>query len=332
MEVNAPPRARFEAECERFACSFLESSEDPDGEIVSWKWDFGDGSGSEEREPSHSYATGGTYEASLTVTDDDGATDTATRTVRVSAPPTASFTVSCDGLACTFTDTSTDPGGSIVSRSWDFGDGDGGSGATVSHTYPSGGDYTVILDITDDDGESDQATRTVSVNEPPEPEFDVDCEDDGECEFEDESKDPDGEIVAWRWDFGDGATSSARNPEHTYETGGSYEVRLTVTDDDGTSRTAARTVEVDAPPRASFTTSCDGLQCSFGDTSVDPGGVINLRIWGMGDGGVRFGRTVTYRYRAPGSYTVSLVVVDNDGNRDTAEQTVTVTDEDPDGG
>jgi PKD repeat protein len=52
----------------------------------------------------------------------------------------------------------------------------------------------------------------------------------------------------------------------------------------------------------------------------------------MGDGRVRFGRTVTYRYRTPGTYTVSLVVVDDDGNRDTAEQTVTVTDEDPDGG
>jgi PKD repeat protein len=332
VEVNAPPRARFEAECERFACSFRESSEDPDGEIVAWSWDFDDGSGSDEREPSHSYATGGTYEVRLTVTDDDGATDTATRTVRASAPPTASFTVSCDGLACTFTDTSTDPGGSIVSRSWDFGDDEEGSGATVSHTYRSGGDYTVTLDITDDDGEGDQATRTVSVNEPPEVDFEVECEDDGECEFEDESEDPDGEVVAWSWDFGDGATSSDRNPEHTYEAGGTYEVRLTVTDDDGTSRTATRSVEVDGPPRASFTTSCDRLECTFRDTSIDPGGRINLRIWGMGDGRVRFGRTVTYRYRTPGTYTVSLVVVDDDGNRDTAEQTVTVTDEDPDGG
>jgi PKD repeat protein len=170
------------------------------------------------------------------------------------------------------------------------------------------------------------------VNEPPEVDFEVECEDDGACAFEDESKDPDGEIVAWSWVFGDGATSSDRNPEHTYETGGSYEVRLTVTDDDGASRTATRSIEVDGPPRASFTASCDRLQCTFEDTSTDPGGLINLRVWGMGDGSVRFGRTVTYRYRAPGSYTVSLVVVDNDGNRDTAEQTVTVTDEDPDGG
>ncbi len=77
--------------------------------------------------------------------------------------PVASFTASCSGLICDFADTSTDVDGLISSRSWDFGDGSGGSGATVSHTYAAGGTYSAVLTVTDDSGGIGTASRSVTV-------------------------------------------------------------------------------------------------------------------------------------------------------------------------
>jgi PKD repeat protein len=71
-------------------------------------------------------------------------------------------------------------------------------------------------------------------------------------QFTDASSDPDGSIAAWEWDFGDGATSTAQNPTHTYTSTGSFTVKLTVTDDDGISRDATKTVTVTSPPQAFF--------------------------------------------------------------------------------
>jgi PKD repeat protein len=84
-------------------------------------------------------------------------------------PPTASFTVSCDALACDVNGSaSSDPDGSIASYAWDFGDGSTATGATASHTFAASGTYTVGLTVTDDDGASDSDTRSVTVApEPP---------------------------------------------------------------------------------------------------------------------------------------------------------------------
>jgi PKD repeat protein len=80
-------------------------------------------------------------------------------------PPTASFTSSCTGLTCTFDGSgSSDPGGSIVSYAWDFGDSLSGSGVTTSHTYAAGGTYTVTLTVTDNGGATDPESHSVTVS------------------------------------------------------------------------------------------------------------------------------------------------------------------------
>lgn len=79
-------------------------------------------------------------------------------------PPTAGFTYSCSGLACSFTDTSTDGDGSIASRSWTFGDGGSSTAANPSHAYAAGGTYSVVLTVTDDDGASDTEGKPVTVS------------------------------------------------------------------------------------------------------------------------------------------------------------------------
>ena len=76
---NAPPHADFDVHCDHLVCTFQDKSQDDDGTIVSRQWDFGDGSGSAEQNPTHTYSEQGRYNVHLTVTDDDGASATKDR-------------------------------------------------------------------------------------------------------------------------------------------------------------------------------------------------------------------------------------------------------------
>ena len=105
---NQPPSASFSASCSGLTCAFTNTSTDADG-TMTHAWSFGDGAASTDASPSHTYAVGGPYTVSLAVTDDDLATDSETHSVTVTAPPpnqppSASFTPSCNGLSCTFTE------------------------------------------------------------------------------------------------------------------------------------------------------------------------------------------------------------------------------------
>jgi PKD repeat protein len=151
-------------------------SMDPDGAIVSYAWDFGDGASASGKTTSHAYATAGTYTVRLVVTDDDGATGTTTRSVVVTPPtpanqpPTASFVYSpgspIAGATVAFDASgSMDPDGAIVSYAWDFGDGGTASGAAVTHAYAFTGTYPVRLAVTDNDGLTDTTTRSIGVGE-----------------------------------------------------------------------------------------------------------------------------------------------------------------------
>ncbi len=164
---NQPPTAGFTYSCTGFACNFTSTSTDTDGAINSTSWNFGDGASGSGPTTSHTYATGGNYNVVLTVTDDDGATAQQSQSVRVNNPPTASFTYSCTDLACNFDGTgSSDPGGTILSYVWSFGDGGTGSGSTTSHTYSTAGTRIVTLTVTDNDGAVDDDSKSVTVSTP----------------------------------------------------------------------------------------------------------------------------------------------------------------------
>ncbi len=171
--VVIPPTAAFTHSVDGLTVSFDGTgSTDADGEVVTYTWDFGDGSpAGSGATTSHTFATGGDHVVTLTVTDDDGATASVSHTVTTEVPnqaPTAAFTHSVDERTVSVTSTSTDPDGSIVSYSWNWGDGTPvGSGATATHTYGSGGSYTVTLTVTDDDGATATATATIVATDPP---------------------------------------------------------------------------------------------------------------------------------------------------------------------
>lgn len=166
---DLPPNAAFSSSCNALSCSFNASASSDDGGIVSYAWSFGDGFSGSGVATSHFYGSGGTYTVRLTVTDTAGQTDTETRTVTVSPanqPPNASFTTSCSNLACSFNAAGSSDDGGIVGYAWSFGDGSNGSGLAPSHTYGSGGTYTVWLTVTDGGGLTDSTSRSVTVSPP----------------------------------------------------------------------------------------------------------------------------------------------------------------------
>ena len=248
----------------------VSGSSDPDGSIVSYEWDFGDGDTGSGIAASHQFVSGGVYTVTLTVTDDGGAATTATDQVTVSSnqAPTASFSATpTSGAAPLDVDFdasgSSDPDGSIVSYEWDFGDGTSDSGETASHQYTSDGSFTVTLTVTDDEGATGTATDGVLVtgNAAPMASFDaspssgvapldVDFDASG-------SSDPDGSIVSYDWDFGDGTTGSGETTSHRYTAEGSFTVTLTVVDDQGATATATDDIVVSSnlQPTASFSAS-----------------------------------------------------------------------------
>ena len=249
--------------------------------------------------------------------------------------PVANFTSSCTNLSCTFTDSSTDADGTVSAWSWNFGDGTTATAKNPTKTYTTAGTYTVTLTVTDNAGTASTATsKSVNVTAPPPAPnqgptaaFTSSCTYLA-CTFTDGSTDSDGTVTGWSWNFGDGTTSTLRNPSKTYATAGSYTVTLTVTDNAGATSPASQTFTV-APnqaPTASFTTSCSNLACTFTDTSTDSDGTVTGWNWTFGDGTTSTAKSPSKTYAAAGTYTVTLTVTDNAGARSSAaSQSVTVT-------
>ena len=179
---NQPPSAAFQFNCNGTDCSFdASASTDSDGNIQSYQWNFGDG-GSENgsnSSASHYYSQAGTYTVTLTVVDNGGASGSASSAITVvdgeegpppNEPPTASFTFSCNELACSFNgSSSSDADGNVVSYQWNFGDGGSSSGVSRSHTFGSSGTYQVTLTVRDDQDATDSKTRSVQVTAAPPP-------------------------------------------------------------------------------------------------------------------------------------------------------------------
>jgi PKD repeat protein len=147
------------------------SSYDPDGEIVSYLWDFGDCISDSGEIVTHAYTATGSYSVTLTVVDDDGLTDTVIEDVIVAAapqPPVASFTFSPEnpvaGDEIAFDASSSyDPDGEIASYNWAFNDGNSAEGGSVTHVYARAGAYTPTLTVTDDDGLTGSMSRVIDV-------------------------------------------------------------------------------------------------------------------------------------------------------------------------
>ena len=168
-------------------------------------------------------------------------------------PPIPVADVNCTGLTCSYDSTdSSDPGGSIASVLWQFGDGVNSTSTApvTSHTYAASGPRTVTLTVTDNGGASRSTTVSINPqapagNSPPTAVANVSCTL-LHCNFTSTgSDDSDGDITGYLWNFGDGDTSTDPNPSHDFAPpGGAQHVTLTVTDNDDATGTATRDFSV----------------------------------------------------------------------------------------
>lgn len=145
-------------------------STDQDDDTLEYSWDFGDGGTASTASGQHVYLSPGVYTVTLTVTDDDGNTDSEAEVVIVTdepGGPVASFGVHPQSACVPFkaefdAKWAFDPDGTIFAYTWDFGDNKAGSGSTISHTYGQPGTYQVKLTVTDNDGKTHEKTLPVS--------------------------------------------------------------------------------------------------------------------------------------------------------------------------
>ena len=320
------------------------TSEDPDGQIVDYQWRFGDGGTGSGETVQHTYQSARTFNAVLTVTDDQGATHAVTVPVTVgdNSPPTADFTFSPPnprvGRVVTLdAGASSDSDGSIVSYDWTLGNGAVRSGAVVGYAYPSAGDYVVTLTVTDNNGATAFTSQTITVegNQAPTASFQASTTsaEVGEVINFDgtESSDPDGTIAEYRWNFGSGVEQTGATAAHAYTSSGDFLVVLTVTDNEGAQgfATLSVTVAENNLPTANFSFSpatplINELITLDASGSMDPDGFIEAYRWGFGDGTFGVGQTVQHRYESASEYIIFLEVEDNRGGKASLSRTVTV--------
>lgn len=340
---NQPPTASIDAQCTDLDCDFsAAASSDPDGDIASYSWSFGDGNTDSGKAVQHSYNATNEYTVTLTVTDDKGATATTSKTVSVTEPPNqapkAVITSNCDQLACSFSAAgSSDPDGQIDSYAWTTSDGGSGSAVEFTHEFAAAGAYTVSLTVTDNDGESHTAEANIEVsltpNSPPEAAISQVCNE-LNCTFNGGgSTDQEGAIATYAWSTSDGGSGNEVEFVHAFASAGTYQVVLTVTDASGATDTAEVEVVVSTTPNkvpvAKFTQDCTFLSCTFDATaSEDPDGNLVSYVWSVGGQEIAEGMIVTHAFDAAGTYQVTLKVTDNSGESGTQVLPITV-NEDP---
>lgn len=357
-ETAEPPTASFTVspaspkagETVSFDASGSEAGSEP---IASYEWDF-DGDGSSDAsgvEAEHVFEESGDYDVELTVTGEEGRIGEASQSVSVeeggSDAPTARFTASTTepevGETVSFDASGSEAGSEpIASYTWDF-DSDGetdASGTETEHVFEETGSYDVKLTVEDEEGQTGEAGKEISVQEgvPPTASFTASTTEPevGETVSFDASGSEAGSepIASYAWDFdSDGETdASGAETEYTFEDPGGYDVELTVEGEGGRTATAGKEISVQGvPPTARFTAST--TEPETGETvSFDAGGSeagtepIASYTWDLDSDGSSdaSGARVEHAFEDPGDYDVKLTVEGEGGRTASAGKELSV--------
>ena len=236
---------------------------------------------------------------------------------------------------------------------WDFGDqgdADTADTAKATYTYEKPGTYTITLTVSDGINQDDAWIRVVArdpADVPQKPIAKFSAEPTSgypplTVDFDaTESYDPQAEEMDYSWTFGDGAQGGGKMVSHTYTEPDKYTVTLKVVDPDGYWDDTSVKIDVldpdapgaNLPPLASFNANpTEGpapLTVRFESTSTDPDGDPLTQNWDFGDAGdgdTASGTSVSYTYRSPGTYEVTLRVGDAEGLVGEAKETIRVTE------
>ncbi len=313
LAVTASFTADVTAGCAPLVVHFTNTSTG----ATSYSWDLGNGVLTTLTDPSTSYTLPGTYTVKLT-SYGTGGPSVSTMTITVYPAPKVDFTVTdtsiCPGTPISFTSTTVGGVPGPLTYTWNFGDGYSSTLTTPAHTYTASGYYNVTLSATNSMGCVSSLTKSsfVHVFTPPVPNFAASsvyfCKTPGVVTFSNASTGTPGLI--YKWDFGDGSTSSTKSPVHSYTANGTYTVKLTVTDGNGCIDSAIKPALIYVGKiSASFTpaaSACVYSWVSFPNTS-SPHIASN---WDFGDGHTSTSDTGVNFYTTPGTYTVRLIIFD----------------------
>jgi PKD repeat protein len=339
---------------------YTATGSDPGADVLSWTWDFGDGTPvlTTAASQDHTFADDGIYGVTVTITDDDGATASSTLVVAVAnVDPTITGMLVPDGdegSTLSFDSAATDPGDDTLVHTWDFGDGSADEvGLAPTHVYDDDGAYTVTLTVTEEDGGIAVETGTATVgnvapeltsmtgpatgDEGSDLTFAASGDDVGPADLPD---------LTFTWDFGDGTpTETGETIDHAFSDEGTYTVTVVLDDGDGATDVDTLVIDIfnvapeitsSAPAYAS-----EAVLWSYQAVAVDPGD--DVLTWTLGSGapdGMTLDPatglmewTPSYDQSLGGPYSATITVEDGDGGLDSQTFTVTVgwTDEDGDG-
>jgi len=279
------------------------------GAIVSYEWDFGDGTKSTDPNPEHTYNTPGEYTVTLKVTTDQGISHTESKVNYVKVTGcTAVFAATETNNSLEVKFDASGSGGTGLVSTWDFGDGSTGEGTTATHIYAQAATYDVTLTVTGTDGCTHTVTQSVAVTL---------CSALAQFTASDSGRltasfDTAGSVGDLVFDYGDGTTGTGTT--HEYNVAGTYTVTLTATASTETgvcSRQAKAEVTVtDCDAVAAFTVSAvNGMNVTF-DTA---GSVGDTLVFDYGDG--KTGTEVSHNYTQAGTYTVILTATKECGSK-----------------
>ncbi|MBL4755926.1 MAG: PKD domain-containing protein [Flavobacteriales bacterium] len=290
--------------------------------VLSWSWDFGDGSALDTvQNPTHTYNDTGFYDVKLIVVDSNGCTDTIMKDnyIRPTFPyPEFNFSVNtCIGENINITNTAVGIG---LNYFWDFGDGSTDSVLNPAHSYLDTGNFTIMLIATDTNGCDSTVSQVISVRPFPVADFSVDAFITN-CPplvvtFSDLSTAIGDSIIGWFWDFGDSGTATAQNPVHTFSYPDTFDVTLVITNSTGCSDTIVYSSLIFVGgPSGTFAYSpdsgCAPLAVTFNASAAN---TVNYQ-WDYGDGIIDtlITDSTVHQYSQPANPTPSLLLIDSAG-------------------
>lgn len=304
------------------------------GNPEEWKWDLGNGTISYLQSPIATYFNPGTYTIKLIVKNASGADSIArSQYIVVHALPSTNFrasdTTGCFPLKVTFKDSSFAGSGTIASWQWDFGDGNLSTEQNPVHTYVNAGDFTVTLTVINSNGCVKVFTRpsyiklTTGVKSAFSFDVATGCQSPTPVTFTNRSEGTG--TITYKWDFGNGVTSSLKDPATTYANVGAYTVKLIAINSSGCSDTVIKKDVVNISfVKAHFTNKdsvCVNQPINFTNTSLP---LPVTASWYFGDGTKLDSSISAIKvYTVPGKYQVKLVS-DFGSCMDSVTRTVTV--------
>ena len=316
---------------------FINTSKIKGNGILKSNWDFGDGRFDTASNPKLSYMIPGIFDVTLAVESTEGCKDTSISKVNIYEEPTVKFSViksdTCfEKNLIKFTNNSSTNNQSTFTYKWSFGDDNESIGDNPIHRYSSFDTFEIQLKGITSFGCVDSFFQEVIIYPNPYADFSVNsldqCENGNTFEISNNSSSPHGQLFS-NWFFGDSTLLNVNNPTFTFDSVGTYKIKLNVLNEYGCADTLQKIATVLPSPISNFNIN-DTIQCINGNkfvffnNSVVSTGNLSY-VWQYGDGTINKLYNGDHTYSSDGFFVVKLIAITDNGCRDTLENSVVVT-------